>query len=128
VDADGNYQAGTPTDPASAHWIINNMAYAESVGNPYPGSSRSTLRGQSFSELDASIMKTTQINERFALQLSMSAYNALNQMYLGTGIADVAPGPAIFTNSEYNSSGTVPSGSGFVSGNRFILLMAKVVF
>lgn len=128
MDANGNYQAGTPTDPASAHWIINNMAYAESVGNPYPGSSRSTLRGQSFSELDASIMKTTQINERFALQLSVSAYNALNQMYLGTGIANVATGPAIFTHSEYNDSGTVPSGSGFVSGNRFILLMAKVVF
>ena len=126
VDSNGNYQAGTPVDPSSAHWIIDNMAYAEAVGNPYPGSSRSTLRGQSFSELDASIMKTTQISERVALQLSMSAYNALNQMYLGTGIANVASSG--FTQTQFNTSGTVPSGSGFISGNRFVLLEGKVVF
>ena len=46
-DNNGNYQPGTPVDPASAHWIINNQAYALAVGNPYPGSARSLLRGPS---------------------------------------------------------------------------------
>ena len=56
----------------------------------------------------------------------MTAYNALNQMYLGTG--DAAVNASDFTQNIFNSSGSVPSGTGFISGNRFVVLMGKVVF
>jgi outer membrane receptor protein involved in Fe transport len=128
-DMNGNliaYNPGTPVDPSSTRWIIDNQAYAEAVGNPYPGSSRSLLRGQTYSELDASILKAFPITERVKIQLSMTAYNALNQMYLGTGQAAV--NSSAFTQNIFNTSGTVPSGTGFISGNRFVVLMGKVVF
>ena len=91
-DPNGNlitYNPGTPVDPSSTRWIIDNQAYAVSVNNPYPGSSRSPFRGQTYSELDATILKAIPITERVQIQLSMTAYNALNQMYLGTGDAAV---------------------------------------
>lgn len=120
----GNYIPGTPVDPASTHWIINNQAYAMAVGNPYPGSSRSPLRGQPFSELDATVTKTTRITERVSMQLSLAAYNALNEMYLGPGIADVSS--SAFTSNMFNASGTTISGNS--SGNRFMILGGKIVF
>jgi hypothetical protein len=128
-DANGNligYNPGTPVDPSSTRWIINNQAYAEAVGNPYPGSSRSPLRGGSYSELDTSVMKSIPITERVQIQLSMTAYNALNQIYRNTG--DAAVNSSDFTQNVFNNSGTVPTGTGFTSGNRFVLLMGKIVF
>jgi hypothetical protein len=125
-DANGNftsYNPGTPVDPTSTRWLINNQAYALQVRNPYPGSSRSPVRGQIFSDLDATITKSTRITERVNLQLSLAAYNALNQMYLGTGQAFV--GASSFTFNGFNSSGSVP---GNTSGNRFVLLGGKIIF
>ncbi len=120
----GAYNPGTPINPASAHWIINNQAYALAVGNPYPGSGRSPLRGPGFSELDATITKTTKITERVSTQLSMAAYNALNQMYLGPGNPNVSS--SAFTSNIFNLSGTTIPGN--VSGNRFVILGGKVIF
>jgi hypothetical protein len=119
----GVYSPGTPTDPTKSHWIINNQAYAEAVNNPYPGSSRSLLRGQPFSELDVTVFKTFPITERVGIQLSMAAYNALNQMFLGTGDAFV--GASNFTSNAENSSGST---SGNTSGNRFVILGGKIIF
>ena len=123
-DNSGNYNPGTPVNPDSTHWIINNQAYALAVGNPYPGSSRSTLRGPTFSELDATITKTTKITERVAMQLSLAAYNALNQMYLGPGNPNVAS--SAFASNLFNFSGTTIPGNS--SGNRFLILGGKVIF
>ncbi|HVN93314.1 MAG TPA: TonB-dependent receptor [Terracidiphilus sp.] len=120
----GVYSPGTPVDPATTHWIINNQAYALAVNNPYPGSGRSTLRGQPFSEFDATITKTTKIAEGVSLQLSLAGYNVLNQMYLGPGVPDVAS--SAFTSNMFNFSGT--SAPGNSSGNRFFILGAKVLF
>jgi hypothetical protein len=50
----------------------------------------------------------------------------LNQMYLGTGVAAV--NSSAFTQDIFRTSGTVPTGTGFISGNRFFVLMGKVVF
>jgi len=121
----GIYSPGTPTDPTKSHWIIDNQAYAISVHNPYPGSSRSLLRGQPYSDFDATVFKTFPINERVNLQLSMAAYNALNQQY-----RDFAPGEAFvgagnFTSNALGSSGSI---SGNTSGNRFVILGGKVTF
>ncbi len=117
------YNPGTPTNPADDHWIINNQTYAMTVNNPYPGSSRSLLRGQPLSDLDATIFKTFPITERVHLQFSMATYNALNQMYRSVGEPFVAA--ANFTSNAENASGVVP---GNVSGNRFAVLGAKVIF
>ena len=114
-------------DPASAHWIINNQAYAQLVGNPYPGSGRSINRGPTFSELDATIIKSTPITEHINVELSMAAYNALNQAYRGTPGAFVAESNSL-GNLDYNSTGTVPTPTGLSSGNRFVILGAKVIF
>jgi hypothetical protein len=117
------YNPGTPTNPANTHWIINNQAYALAVNNPYPGSSRSLLRGQPLSDLDATIFKTIPITERVRIQLSMAAYNVLNQMWRSVGNASVAA--TNFTSNAENSSGTV---SGNTSGNRILILGGKVIF
>jgi hypothetical protein len=122
-DSNGNYIQGTPVEPASVHWIVNNEAYALAVNNPYPGSSRSLLRGQSYSGLDLTVTKTFSITDRVRLQLSMATYNALNQMFLGTGNAFI--GASNFTSNIENASGTVP---GSTSGNRFVILGGKLVF
>jgi hypothetical protein len=119
----GDYSPGTPVDPANTHWIINNQAYALSVNNPYPGWSRSLLRGQPFSDFDATVVKTFLITERVNLQLSMAAYNVLNQQFRGVGNAFV--GASNFTSNAENASGSV---SGSTSGNRFVILGGKVVF
>jgi hypothetical protein len=119
----GVYSSGTPVDPASAHWIINNQAYAMSVNNPYPGSSRSLLRGQPYSDFDATVVKTIPLSERVSLQLSMAAYNVLNQQFRGVGNTFV--GASNFTSNAENASGSVP---GSTSGNRFVILAGKVTF
>ena len=119
----GVYSPGTPVDPTTTHWIINNQAYALAETNPYPGSSRSLLRGQPYSDLDASIVKTFPVNERVSFQLSMAAYNVLNQMFLGVG--DPFVGASNFTSNIENGSGSIP---GDTSGNRFVILGGKVIF
>ena len=123
-DTSGVYHPGTAMNPASAHWIINNKAYALSVNNPYPGSGRSPVRGPDSSELDATITKTTKVNERVSIQLSLAAYNALNQMYLGPGNPNVAS--SAFASNLFNLSGTTIPGS--TSGNRFLILGSKIIF
>lgn len=125
----GVYNPGTPINPSTAHWIINNQAYATAVGNPYPGSGRSSLRGPIYSDLDATITKTTKLTERVSMQLSLAAYNALNQQYLGVGNPNVAA--SNFTSNVENNSGGGSGNSivsGFTSGNRFVILGGKIIF
>lgn len=120
----GTYNPGTPTDPTKSHWIINNAAYATAVGNPYPGSGRSLLRGQTYSDLDATVIKTVPVTERVSVQLSMAAYNALNQMFRGAGQPFVAA--SNFTSNAESASGNF--GTEITSGNRFVILGGKVIF
>ena len=127
IDSNGNYNPGTPMDPATAHWIINNQAYAQLVGNPYPGSGRGLNRGVPFSELDATIIKNTPVTECISVEFSMAAYNALNQAYRGTPGAFVG-NPVNLGILDYNNTGSVPTPTGLTSGNRFVVLGAKVIF
>lgn len=126
------YNPGTPMDPTSAHWIINNQAYAMSVGNPYPGSGRNILRGDPLSDLDINIFKNFAVTERVKLQLQFDGYNVLNQMFRGTGVADVGfSSPGVigpvnpFLSTAYNVSATSPGDS---SGQRFFIFGGKVAF
>ena len=122
-NSSGVYSPGTAVNPTNTHWIVDNQAYALAVNNPYPGSSRSLLRGQSYSDLDLTVIKTFPVSDRIHLQLSTAAYNALNQMFLGGGNAFI--GASNFTSNVENASGSVP---GSTSGNRFVILEGKVVF
>jgi len=123
------YNPGIAVSPSTTHWIINNQAYAQLVGNPYPGSSRNNLRGQSFSDLDMTIVKNTKLTERLNLQLSLAAYNVTNTMYRGTGQANVAVNsPSGFNSFLSNAEQGSGSNSGDTSGNRFFLLGGKIVF
>jgi len=131
-DASGNYSPGTPTTPSANHWIVDNQAYALSVGNPYPGSGRNNLRGDSFSDLDVNFLKDFPITERVKMQLQFNAYNVLNQMFRGTGIAgvqDYAPGVSgptnAFLSTAYNVDSNVP---GDTSGQRFVVFGGKILF
>ena len=132
VDANGVYHAGTPVDPASSHWIINNEAEALAVGNPYPGSGRNILRAQPFNNLDASIYKNTKLTERVTLQLQFNAYNALNHAERSAA-GDTPDGSLTSNVGVYNTQGpgqpqaflTNVYGS---SNQRFIILGGKIIF
>ena len=127
VDNSGNYNPGTSIDPKSAHWIVDNMAYANAVGNPYPGSSRGINRGSTYSELDTVLTKSTLVREGINVELSMGVYNVLNQMYWGPPGTFLAQN-ITFGTTAYNTTGSIPSPTGFISGNRIAILGAKVVF
>ncbi len=84
-----------PISLSQAHWLYDNQSYANLVGNPYPGSPRNITRGQSYNDLDASIIKNTRIREGIDLKLYLLGFNVLNRSYLGnpdTYIEDAAFG------------------------------------
>jgi outer membrane receptor protein involved in Fe transport len=96
-------------------YAVNNVSNANILNNPFPGIGRNSLRGQSFNNLDASIFKTTQLTERFSLQLQLNVFNSLNRQYLGT------PGAALgafnFLTTAYNER-----------TNRSVQLGGKIIF
>jgi hypothetical protein len=132
VDANGVYNAGTPVDPTSSHWIINNQAEALALGNPYAGSGRNILRAQPFNNLDASIYKTTRLSERVTLQLQFNAYNALNHA-LRSSIGDSADGSYTANVGAYNTQ-VAGQPQAFLSNvygssnQRFVILGGKIIF
>ena len=94
------------------------------MNNPYPRiEQKSLVRGQPYGDLDLTISKTFPIREGVSVQLSMAAYNALNQMFLGVGNPLV--GASNFTSNAENASGSIP---GDTSGNRFVILKGKIIF
>jgi hypothetical protein len=134
-----DYGTGASTTPNAVHWLLNNEYEAEARNNPYPGVGRSTLRGNTVNELDASIFKTVRISERFSGQLRLNAYNVTNRAYYGTPdftlnnadpskhISAVFPqGLNSFNTYKENGGGgiTVPFGK----GTRNIQLGGKIIF
>jgi outer membrane receptor protein involved in Fe transport len=111
VDDNGVYNQ--PTTPQSVHWLWNNQALAQLMGNPFPGNGRNTLRGQDYNNLDASVFKTVPITERLNLQLQLNAYNVLNHQYFGAPdpqVEDFTPGfaygflsPALFESGNFRT-------------------------
>lgn len=132
-DSNGNYNPGTPVDPKSSHWIINNQAEAQVLGNPYAGSGRNILRAQPFNNLDASIYKNTKISERVTLQLQFTAYNALNHAFRSAQGDSPGDGSVTSDVSAYNTQfpgqpQSFLSQAYGVSNQRFILLGGKIIF
>jgi hypothetical protein len=117
-----DYATGNTAARSSFHWLINNQAEANALGNPFPGVSRNTLRGDTTNNADISIFKNTKINERVNLQLQLTAFNALNRAAYGVADAEIEDeaspaAPNSFLNNAY----------GFGS-NRNIQLGAKIQF
>ncbi len=119
-------QLTTPVSANQVHWLYNNQAYANLVGNPFPGSPRNVNRGQSFDNLDAAIIKNLQIREGVGVKLYLNAFNVLNHQYLGnpnTTIDDAAFGTTTFNTGNYNN----PGGGG-VPASRYLQIGGKVTF
>jgi len=109
-----------PNSPES--YAVNTIPLAQSLGNPFPGVGRNSLRGQSWNSLDASIFKTTRLGEGVSLQLQVNAFNVLNRQYLGTPIAAIAddePSAPVnpFLSLQYNS-GSI----------RYVQLGGRIIF
>jgi TonB dependent receptor len=127
-----DYVSGVPTAPSSEHWLWNNQYEAVARGNPFPGVSRNSLRGNSFNNLDLSVGKKVPINERINLVLQVSAFNALNRGFYNTPDPNVEDSLiGAYLTTLY--TGTLESGAGGGSypqglGNRNIQLTGKIIF
>jgi outer membrane receptor protein involved in Fe transport len=135
-----NYATGQSISPSDVHWLWNNQYEAIARGNPFPGSSRNILRGDSFNDVDVTVSKQVRLTERVNMQLQMSAFNALNRGYYGTPDANIEDSlypafygiPSSFLNNYYASGGgaTYAAGGAYSQGpgNRSIQLGGKLIF
>jgi hypothetical protein len=118
------------------HWLYDNQYEAAALNNVYPGVGRNTLRGQSWSSLDASIYKDIRITEKVNLQLQLTSFNALNRAFFGTpdpNIEDVLKSPQSgFLNTFYSggSTATFAANGAIVPppGNRNVQLGGEIRF
>jgi len=101
---DQNGNLNQPTSPGNVRWLWNNQAYANLVGNPYPGVGRNTVRGQAYNNLDAAIVKTTKLREGVALLLYLNGFNVINHEFLGTPDSYIEDAGSSFGSTAYNTS------------------------
>ena len=121
------YKAGTGTqniasaiNPTSVRYLYNNVAEALTLGNPYPGIGRNKLRGDSFNNVQASVFKNNKINERFNMQLQVTAFNLMNRGYYGV------PDPLI-----EDAGGSLPTFNTVIANggtNRNVQIGARLLF
>jgi hypothetical protein len=135
-----NYATGQPTARSAVHWLWSNQYEAIAENNPFPGAGRNILRGDSFNDVDISIVKSLKLTERINMQLQMSAFNALNRGYYGTPDPNIEDSlypafygiPAGFLSNYYAGGGgnSVAAGGAFSQGpgNRSIQLGGKIIF
>jgi len=135
-----DYVTGLPTPASQEHWLWNNQYEAIARNNPFPGVGRNVLRGDSYNDVDISLVKGFRVAERVKVNLQVSAFNVLNRGYYGTpdpGIEDtlypVFYGvPESFLSNYYSGGGggSPAAGGAFSqgSGNRNVQVGAKVAF
>jgi hypothetical protein len=123
-----DFATGAVITPSQVRFIANNRLAANLLGNPYPGSGRDLLRGDTFNNVDFSVFKNTKITERVTFRLEVDAYNVLNRGYYGTpgnALTDYPQGN--FNNYYYNAA----TGASLVTpgtGLRNMLFVGKVLF
>jgi hypothetical protein len=80
-----NWQTCAPvSDSSQFHWARNTATTAQMLThNPYGGVGRNTQHSSYWNNFDAALQKTTRLNERVNMTLSVISYNALNRQYLG---------------------------------------------
>ena len=109
---------------SSFHWLYNNQAEAQALGNPYPGVGRNTLKGMTWNNPDMSVYKNTKITERLNMQLQFLVYNPLNRAYYGVPDAEVEDAGSTFGNFTGNTGSTFGVGN----GERNVQLGGKFIF
>ncbi len=135
-----NYVTGAVAPRSSFHWLWNNKAEAIALGNPFPGSGRNTLRGNTWNNVDASIGKNFKVKGPVTVQLTMSVFDVLNRAYYGTPDPSVENSwyypyyglPTSFLRSTYQggTSGAAPGDGAYFAGlgNRNIQISGHINF
>ena len=124
-----DYKTGAPVSPAQVRFIANNQLAAQVLGNPYPGSGRNILRGDTTNNVDLSVFKDTKITERFTFRLQADAYDVLNRAYYGT--PQNLEGTYLSAPSGFNSFYYQPATGSLVgpgTGTRNMQFTAKILF
>jgi outer membrane receptor protein involved in Fe transport len=126
-----DYKTGIPISTSAVRFIANNQLAANILNNPYPGSTRNILRGDTFNNVDFSVFKNTKLSERITFRLEVDAYNVLNRGYYtaaGNTLTDyAAPGGSYFNNffeSQATGASLVTPGTGL----RNLLFVGKILF
>jgi hypothetical protein len=125
-----DFKTGALVSPSSVRFIANNQLAANILNNPYPGSARNILRGDTFNNVDFSVFKNTKISERVVFRLEVDAYNVLNRGYYGAPgsfLADYAA-PTSYFNNFYESQATGASLVTPGTGLRNLLFVGKILF
>lgn len=118
---DGVVDAPIRTTKNGVRWLYNNSDYADLVGNPFPGVSRSALRANGWDSVNASMFKSTTFREHYTLQLQLSATNVLNHRLLGTPDAEIDD-----TLSYYNTFWD--NNQAYGTNARQVQLGARIIF
>jgi outer membrane receptor protein involved in Fe transport len=114
--------------PADVHFVFNGPGAARIFGTPFGNSTRNSLRGPIFNQLNLGLFKNIKIGERLTFQLRMEAINALNHPNpgFGTGSGGYLP------NINIGNAGA--AGAGFAEfkdieyANRVIQFGARLTF
>ena len=122
-----DFKTGAVISPSQVRFIANNQLAANMLGNPYPGSTRNILRGDTFNNADFSVFKNTKLTERVTFRLEVDAYNVLNRGYYG------APGAALtdYNQGNFNNFFFNQASGSFVTpgtGLRNMLFVGKILF
>lgn len=131
-----NYYTGAPISNSAVHWIINDVNAATVLGTPFGGSGRNSVRGDTISQLNLSVLKNFKLSERFTMQLRGVAYNVMNRQYRGVpdpviDDGNFADAQGSFGNTFFNSNGgNPPQANSVFSGidRRRIEVGAKIIF
>ena len=125
-----DFKTGAPVSPSDVRFIANNQLAANILGNPYPGSGRNILRGDTFNNVDFSVFKNTKINERVTFRLEVDAYNVLNRGYYGAPGNDLTDyaAPTSYFNNFYENAATGASLVTPGTGLRNLLFVGKILF
>jgi Carboxypeptidase regulatory-like domain len=125
INSAGTFVSVTPAD---VHFIFNGPGAARIFGTPFGNSTRNSLRGPIFNQVNLSLFKNIKIGERLTFQLRGEAFNAFNHPNpgFGTGAGGFLP------NINVGNAGA--AGVGFATNtdieyaHRTIQVGARLVF
>jgi hypothetical protein len=126
-----DFKTGSPISPSAVRFIANNQLAANILNNPYPGSPRNILRGDSFNDVDFSVFKNTKLSERVTFRLEVDAYNVLNHAYFsapGNALNGYANSSGSYFNNFFESQATSTSLVTPGTGLRNLLFVGKILF
>ncbi|MGA7156307.1 MAG: carboxypeptidase regulatory-like domain-containing protein [Acidobacteriaceae bacterium] len=127
-----DFATGAVVSPSQVRFIANNQLAANILGNPYPGTSRHTLRGDTTNNADLTVFKDTKLTNRVTFRLEVDAFDVLNRAYYGTPgnyLADYASsGGSYFNNYFENTASGSQNLNTPGTGTRNLLFTGKILF